>query len=102
MPRDPNIVVPPTTVNGRIEVRHPVYLVRFMFENGDVVDVEVVHDNNWVTEDLMKWRNVTNDKIVGHTRLGIVGYTTVDHTITSVSMVPKPKRRVVKKAPTKS
>lgn len=52
----------------------PVYLHRFLFENGDVVDVLAIRDDSRLREALLAQRNIHGDRITGSTQLDFVGY----------------------------
>jgi hypothetical protein len=67
----------PKIIDGKHYV--PVYLHRFLFENGDVVDIETPRDDSTLRDVLLTQRHIHGDRIAGSTRLNFVGYADMEH-----------------------
>jgi hypothetical protein len=63
-------------VDGAIE--YPVYVFRFLFGNGDVLDVRSMQDDSRLREAILKERAIDGDRIVGTSDGTFVGYMRVE------------------------
>lgn len=70
-PKEPG-KIEPKIVRGRYT--EPVYRFRYLFENGDVVDVEATRDDSNLRDALLKERKIHSDRIAGSTRMEFLGY----------------------------
>jgi hypothetical protein len=52
-----------------------IYRWRFLFANGDVLDVVSTHDDSHLRGELLKLRGVTDDRIVGVSEPVPIGWT---------------------------
>jgi hypothetical protein len=72
----PKVVAKPSMIARFYE---PVYLYRFLFANGDVVDIHAMRDDSVLRDALITHRKVHGDRIIGATRLGFEGYADMEH-----------------------
>jgi hypothetical protein len=75
-PKEPGKVAP-QIIDGKYY--EPVYIFRYLFENGDVVDIHATRDDSNVRDALLKVRKVHSDRIVGSTRMEFLGYCSMDN-----------------------
>jgi hypothetical protein len=75
-PKEPPVRLVPNG-DGTLRASWPVHAYRFLFADGTVLNVESVRDDSVLRGALIDHRKVPDDRIVGSTVLGCVGWTEV-------------------------
>ena len=63
----------------------PIWLYRFLFEDGTVWDVHAIHADSRLSEALLKSRGIKNDRIIGAARVACVGYANMQSPVTKLA-----------------